>query len=308
MIVRLLISFALLIDVQLFSSAAPRKPSDWDNWTFNQKIIWRGLNLDPRIPYGPLVDKLQAKKIVQNEMPTAKVFFATDDPSQIFIKKLPDSFVMKANNVSGRATLVKDGRIIATKKHNGNFVSKKSTNSFLRAYATKWLASLYGRNKETQYALIKPMILFEEYLEDITNEIGLFFFNGKVRVIVVYFTGGYTKKPMVSYYDENWNQFNITNHPTLVLKTEPIERPPYMDKLIAFGERFAEKIDHVRIDFFVSKNDVYFGEFTFTTAGGHNLKNLNVMVGRHWNFPDPNDPLVNTYLNDLLDGIGRNCE
>jgi hypothetical protein len=69
-----------------------------------------------------------------------------------------------------------------------------------------------------------------------------------------------------------------------------------VDKLIALGERFAEKMDHVRIDFFVCNNDVYFGEFTFTTGGGYHLNHLNAMIGRNWDFPDPHDPLVNPYL------------
>lgn len=299
MIVRCLIFFILLVDVHVFSLSPPSKPSNWDNWTFDQKILWRGRNLDPRIPYGPLVDKLLVKKIVQKDMPTAKDIFATNDPSKIFMKKLPRTFVMKANNASGRGVLVKDGMVIATKKREANFVPRKCTNNFLRSYAQQWLNNLYAENEEKQYGLVKPMILFEEYLEDITMDIELYFFNGKARVITLFFIEGYTKNPVVSYYDENWNLFDTT-HPNFLVQTEPIEKPPYIDKLIAFGERFAEKIDHVRIDFFVSKNEIYFGEFTFTTGGGYNLNHLNVMVGSHWNFPDPKDPLANSYLNDLL--------
>lgn len=300
MFLRWLIFLTLIVDMEVFSlSPPPGKPSDWDNWTFAQKILWRGLNLDPRIPYGPLADKLRVKEIVQADMPTAKTLFATNDPSQILISKLPDSFIMKANNASGRGVLVKNGMVMATKKREANFVPKKCTNNFLRKYAKKWLSDLYKKNKEKQYGLIKPMILFEEYLEDITLDIELYFFNGKARVITLFFNEEYTKKPAVSYYDENWNLFDIS-HPKFLVKKELIEKPHYIENLIAFGERFAEKIDHVRIDFFVNNKNVYFGEFTFTTGGGHSLDHLNEMIGSYWDYPDPNDPFINPYVNELL--------
>lgn len=300
MTVRSLMIFILFISVKLFSLSPPDKPSEWDNWTFDQKISWRGVNLDPRIPYGPLVDKLLVKKIVEDHLPSAKTFFATDDPSQIDIEKLPSTFMMKANNASSRGILVKNGIVVSTKKRETSFIPMECTNDFLRSYAEQWLTNLYKENKEMQYGLVKPMILFEEYLEDISMDIELYFFNGKVRLISLFFIEDYTKKPMISYYDENWNIFETTHPKKLLVKNEPIEKPLYIDKLIAFGERFAEKIDHVRIDFFVSKKNIYFGEFTFTTGGGNNISHLNVMIGNHWDFPDPDDSLINPYLNDLL--------
>lgn len=300
MIFRGLLFFLLLIAPGF--SSVPEKPLNWNKWTFSQKIRWRGVNLDPRIPYGPLVDKLQVKHIVQDEVSTAKVFFATNDPAEIFLENLPNNFIMKANNASGRGVLVKDGVVIATKKRETNFVQKKCSNEFLRSYAKKWLINLDVAKKQKQYGLIEPMILFEEFLEDITMEIELYLFNGKVRVIAVFFVDGYNKNPVVSYYDENWNLFQI-NHPRFLTKSEPIEKPAYMDKLISFGERFGEKMDHVRIDFFLRGNDIYFGEFTFTTGGGYSLHHLNLMVGNYWDFPDPNDSLINPYLNNLLHAL-----
>ena len=162
--------------------------------------------------------------------------------------------------------MVKDGEVLATKKREAGFVPTQCTNDFLRSYAKKWLNSLYAADKEKQYELIKPMIFFEEYLDDIDMEVELYFFNGKARVITLFFVDGYINKPTVSYYDANWNLFNVI-HPKFTVKTDPIQKPPFVDKLIAFGERYAKKIDHVRIDFFITrKKEIYFGEFTFTTG------------------------------------------
>lgn len=302
---RSIIIFFLLIATQAFSLSPPSKPTGWDDWTFGQKIAWRGLNLDPRIPYGPLVDKLQVKQIVRDEMQVAKVFFATDDPSHIFIKKLPTTFVMKVNNSSGKSLLIKNGMLMKMKNQRVESSSKKCMISFLRSCAENWLVDVHVANKEKQYGLVKPMIFFEEYLENITMEVELYFFNGKVRLISLFSNDEFTGDVTASYYDEDWKIFDVT-HPMnscfcdYRVNTKPIEKPPYIDRLIAFGERFAEKIDHVRIDFFVRGQDIYFGEFTFTTEGGNNLDHLNTMMESYWDFPDPNNPLVNPYLDDLL--------
>jgi hypothetical protein len=287
-----LIVFFTLICTHIFCWSPPSKPADWDNWKFNQKIKWRGLNLDPRIPYGPLVDKIKVKQIVQKDIKVAQILFATDDPSEISMEKLPKTFIMKANNGCGRGILVKDGVVLGTKKQESNFSPIKCTDRYLRAYAKKWLSDLRELDQEKQYALVEPIIFFEEYLEDIKLEVELYFFNGKVRLITVYFMDGYTNAREVSFYNENWEKFDI-NHPRHRNRKTPIEKPFYIDDLIAFGERYAEKIDHVRIDFFINGDNVYFGEFTFTTSGGNGIDHLNAMIGTHWDFPDPTDPLFN---------------
>lgn len=290
----------MFLSINAFCEPPPNKPDGWDNWRFDQKVYWRGKHLDPRIPYAILVDKIKAKKVVQNHIKSAETYFATDDPSQIFIKNLPKTFMMKSNNGCGRGILVKNGFVLTTRKRESNFQPILCTNKFLRRYATNWLSTIYGENNEKQYALIKPMIFFENYIEGITHEIELYFFNGKVRVITLFFMDGYTNNPEVSYYDENWNLFNITEHPSFQVRTNPIEKPAYIDELIAFSERLVKTIDHVRVDFFIKEDEIYFGEFTFTTAGGARLDHLNKIIGNYWDFPDPKESLENPYLNDLL--------
>ncbi len=289
----------LLLNTQIFSVSPPKKPASWDSWQYHEKIRWRALHLDPRIPYVPLVDKIQVKEVVRGEMKTAQTFFITDDPSQIFMEELPSSFVMKSNNASSRGILVKNGIVLATKKRESDFQPTVCTNEFLRSYAEKWLNTPYAANHEKQYALIHSMILFEEYIEDITTEIELYCFNGKVRMIGLFFSSGYTNNPEISYYDANWNLFDVV-HPLFSMRTNVIEKPDYIDPLIAFAERFTKKIDHVRIDFFVKGEDIYLGEFTFTTAGGCKLDHLNAMLSEYWDFPSSKRSYVNHHLNNAL--------
>ncbi len=284
------------------SQTPPEKPADWDSWRFSEKIIWRGTHLDPRIPYGPLIDKLGVKKLIELDrgpIRAAKVLFATDDPSKIRLKNLPKTFIMKPNNASGRAVLVVDGMLVATKKREKDFTAQKCTNEFLRTVAHEWLVQPYLPDKEVQYSLIKPMVFFEEYLTEVSMEIQLYLFNQKVCVIGILLNDAYTSSPVMSYYDENWNLFDVF-HTQLETNFYPLNRPPYFDDLIAFAQRFTEGIDHVRVDFFINGDDLYFGEFTFTTGGGKWIEHLDVMVGNHWDFPDPKASLADSYVENLL--------
>lgn len=268
-------------------SPPPSCPAKWDEWLFYQKIGWRGLHLDPRIPYELLVDKLEVKKHVSDDILIAKTLFATDDPELIFIELLPKTFMMKANNACARGLLVKDGILMSTKKYDTKFVPIVATNEILRSYAKNWLESPYLADKELQYGLIKPMILFEEYLENHNMEIQLFCFSGKTQLIRIFFRGTCKNKhDLFSYYDSNWNLFPYSYQD---YETEEIEKPEYLDKLISFSEKFTTNIDHVRVDFFLNGKDVYLGEFTFTTSGGSKgliLDDLQKFLGDCWAYPD----------------------
>lgn len=265
-------------------SPLPEKPSCWDDWNFDEKIAWRGQHLDPRIPYGPLVDKLEVKNIVGNSIITAKTLFATNNIQLISTKALPENYVMKANNASGRGLLIKNGMVLARKKRDVDFVPIQATNEVLRSHAKYWLEDLFARNIELQYGLITPMILFEEYLENLTMDIELFCFNGKVQLIEILFIDHYKKNPVISFYDPNWNLLK-TSHPHHEVKNEKIDRPKWLDELIAFSEKFTQNIDHVRIDFYLNGDDIYFGEFTFTTGKGVIPKNFQQILGSYWPYP-----------------------
>lgn len=280
----LLFIFVMNSCVGFALSSIPEKPADWDEWIFNQKISWRGQHLDPRIPYASLVDKLKVKAIVGKNLLTAKTLFSTDNPRLIVLKALPKNYIMKANNASGRGLLVKEGLILASRKRDIDFIPIKATKKILRSYAKEWLETPYSPSTEMQYALMKPMIIFEEYLENLTMDIELFCFNGKVGLIEILFIDDYKKMPVISFYDANWNLLEAT-HPDLEVKNERIDKPEWLDELIRFVGRFTRNIDHVRVDFYFNGKDVYFGEFTFTTGGNVVPEKFQKMLGSYWEFP-----------------------
>ena len=156
----------------------------------------------------------------------------------------------------------------------------------MRSYADEWLKTPYSPGVEDQYALMKPMIIFEEYLENLKLDVELFCFHGEVKLIEVLFIEDYKKQPTISFYDRDWNLLETT-HPHHQVKNEKITRPLWLDQIIAFTEDFTikENIDHVRVDFYLNGKDIYFGEFTFTTGPGVIPESFQAMLGSYWSFP-----------------------
>ncbi len=274
-----------IASAESYPSNIPEKPSGWDHWTFDQKVAWRGQHLDPRIPYVSYADKLKVKEIVGNSILAAKTLFATDNYKLIFTQALPEKYVMKANNASGRGLLVMDKKILARKKRDVDFVPILATDSCLRYYARKWLSEPIAPDTEHHYSLIKPTILFEEYLENITMDIELFCFNGKVELIEILFIDSYKTNPVISFYDADWNLLKTT-HPIHCVRNEAIDRPIWLDKLFEFVQQYTQDIDQVRVDFYLNGEDIYFGEFTFTTGGEVVPATFQKTLGSCWKFPE----------------------
>jgi hypothetical protein len=265
----------------------PKKPFGWDEWTFDEKVAWRGKHLDPRIPYASYVDKVGVKQIVGNDILTAKTLHVTDNLKQIFAWQPPQKYLMKANNASGRGLLVVDEMILARMKRDRNFVPVPATQALLFSYAKQWLSTPYQSNAELQYGLIHPRILFEEYLEHITMDIELFCFNGEVELIEVLFIDSYKNDPVISFYDRNWNLLETT-HPTHTVRKTPINRPHWLDKLFVFVKHYTQNIDQVRVDFYLNGEYIYFGEFTFTTGAGVVPSFFQRRLGQCWKYPEVN--------------------
>lgn len=270
----------LLVITSLSFGAIPTKPKDWDNWTFDKKRSWRGKNPDPRIPYGLLVDKLKVKEIMgrQNTVGVAKTLYATDDPQTISIDNLPGSYLMKANNACKRGLKVIDGKLTA--KNKGKQISTPTpvTNEILQKFAADWLKSRYSaKYGERQYSLVTPMILFEEYLENYTMDIEFFCIYGKAHLIKA---GIYRDNFRVFFYDPEWNLLKTNTN------GKNLPKPEWLDKLAAFTEKLVQNIDHVRVDYIVCKDAIYFGEFTFTTGMHVVPRGLQQQLGSYWVYPE----------------------
>jgi hypothetical protein len=283
----ILIIFAIL---PVFLQAI-QEPANWDEMTFQEKIIWRGKNPDPRINYALLVDKLRVKDYVKDHVNVAHVYFATNQPQKISLKNLPSSFIMKPNNAAYRLLIVKDGMVIADKKRQGEFIPYPATDELLQQKAKEWLGKTFTPKKQKQYLLVKPMILIEELLEPISIELHFHCFYGEVKTMSYTADEVFSNVPGVSIYDRDWNLLPVTV-PGYDKKTEAIEKPYFLDDLIVITEELTKGTDYVRVDYMICEETPYFCEFTFTPFCGkvdYEPKSFLDEMSSYWRYPKKGD-------------------
>jgi hypothetical protein len=136
----------------------------------------------------------------------------------------------------------------------------------------------------------KPSIIAEEYIKDLSSqytspcEFKFYLFNGKILFILA--TNRKVNKKKFSFFDENFNQSPVTLYsvPSNELKFKWF-KPHYFDKLkedvYKIYEIFNKDMKNtfmgkfIRIDFFINKEDYWFGEFSLFPNGGRgdNLNN-----------------------------------
>lgn len=228
--------------------------------TFNEKLQW--LKINNRNPeYSIYVDKASVKEWVSGKIgsryviPTIGVW---DHPEDISYDSLPDKFVLKCTHDSGSVVVCKDKR------------------SFNREDASRKLKKACKRNmfwwgREWPYKNVKPRVIVEKYMEDLDDGNGeltdykFMCFNGTVKSIFTC-TERFSDGLKVTFFDRNWNKMPFQRH--YPSSTKPIKKPKNLDRMIEFAEILSEGIPFVRVDFYESNNDIYFGEMTFYPGNG----------------------------------------
>ena len=228
---------------------------------FNEKIQWLKLRRrDPR--FARLVDKLAVREYVAETIGAEYLVPHVAGPwrkaEEIDFDALPERFVLKCNHDSG-------GVVVCADK------SRFDREAACRKLTRNLKKNFYWPARETPYRHIKPLILCEEYLEDDSEE-GLrdykvYVFNGKTRFILVCSRRFTSKEGLhVTFYDLDWNVLPFREK--LPTEKEPEPRPEGLEKMLDFSERLAKSLLFARVDFYVNRGRIYFGEITlYPTAG-----------------------------------------
>ena len=96
----------------------------------------------------------------------------------------------------------------------------------------------------------------------------VFCFNGKPEYVAVYSDRQKNNGvPCQEIYDTDWNLIKEhTNH--YELPESFTGKPKYFDNLLKYAEILSKDFKHTRVDFFIEKDKIYFGEITFTSSAG----------------------------------------
>ncbi|WP_270525504.1 ATP-grasp fold amidoligase family protein [Longibaculum muris] len=226
--------------------------------TFNEKLQWLKL-YDRKKEYGIMSDKYLVREYIKKaigEEYLIPLFGVWDDANKIDFDKLPEQFVLKCNHDSGSVFICTD-----KKNFNKEKVVKKLNKALKRQY--------FWTSREWNYKIIEPKVIAEKYMIDNSGEdlkdYKFYCFNGLPKFIAVH-SGRFTNH-IRNFYTLDWEfipvQGGCPNNPLA-----DIERPAQLEKMIELAKKLSENLYHVRVDFYISNNQVYFGELTFHSAGG----------------------------------------
>lgn len=227
--------------------------------TYNEKLQW--LKLYDRNPaYTKMVDKYEVRQYIKETIGEEYLIQLVGGPWERFedidFAKLPDQFVLKCTHDSGSVAICKDKN-----EFDINGVRKK----FKRALRGNFF---YG-GREWPYKNVQPRIIAEKYMVDESStelkDYKIFNFDGQPKIIQVDFDR--FKNHRHNYYNTNWEfmdvYINDSNNPQVV-----IERPQRLSELLELAKRLSEGIPHIRTDFYLVGDKIYFGELTFYHESG----------------------------------------
>ena len=187
-----------------------------------------------------------------------------DSVEDIDLDKLPNQFVMKMNNASGRNYICRD----KSKCEWGKV--KRQFKEWLKDNEYAWWTG------EWHYKYIKPRIIVEKYLEDLGDtsliDYKIQVFNGRAFDFFVCYNRDNSmqiegsREVCYDCYDINWNR--TEDIPQRWHKNRrPIPQPVTLDKMIKMANDCCQGIPYCRFDVYEINGKVIFGEMTFTPHG-----------------------------------------
>ncbi|MFS0614935.1 ATP-grasp fold amidoligase family protein [Lederbergia ruris] len=225
---------------------------------FNDKLQWLKLNWHDTLAI-KCADKYEVRWFVKERIGEEylnEIYGVYESVDEINIDRLPNSFVLKGTHGSGYNIICK----IKTEIHWGKEFKKMR----------RWLReNYYWQNREWVYKDIKPRIICERYLEEPgmgqLRDYKIFCFNGVPKLIEVDFDR--FDKHKRNLYDLDWNLIDAEiRHPKD--RHMNITRPKRLSEMLELAGILSKDFPHVRVDFYVVEDKIYFGELTFFHGSG----------------------------------------
>ncbi len=230
--------------------------------TFNEKLQWLKL-YDRSSKYTLLVDKYLVRDYVRDilgEEYLIPLIGVWDSPDEIDFDALPNQFVLKCNHNSGL------GMCICKDKSNLNIEKVK------RELKKGLKQDYYLTGREWPYKDVPRKIICEKFISNEStgdkdlSDYKFMCFNGKVKCSFVC-TDRFSEKGLhVTFFDRNWGLMPFKRcYPSC---NSILPKPINYEKMLELAEKLSEGIPFVRVDFYESSGNIYFGELTFYPGSG----------------------------------------
>ena len=223
--------------------------------TFAEKIQWMKLyDHDERLVI--CADKYLVRDLIKEKIGEEYLIpmpFVWDSWKQIDFSSLPDKFVLKPNNSSGRVLICKDK-------------SKLDINSAIKEIKKWEKENLTKRTGEWVYEKIPFKIVCEEYLADDIVDYKMYFADGKFMCTQI-IAGRSERAKRFGYFDDKWNLLNIRRYGYKSFVSEA-EKPEKYEEMLGIAKTLAQGFKFMRVDLYYVNKKIYFGELSFYPNNG----------------------------------------
>lgn len=241
------------------------KMGKWINWKhpkrFTEKLQW--LKLYNRKPeYTSMVDKCLVKEYVAKKIdskyiiPTIGVW---DSVETIEWDKLPNQFVLKTTHGGG-------GNGVVICKDKSSFDKQEASEKLIKSLGK----DIYSTYREWPYKNVRKRIIAEQLIKN--DSIGelrdykFFCFHGQVKFFKI--DMGRFIEHHANYYTPEGTLLPFGEKDFMPDINAKVEMPKQLGKMIELAETLSAHLPFLRVDFYETDENIYFGELTFFPAGG----------------------------------------
>ncbi len=241
---------------------------------FTEKLFRRmiAVNRGEHPEFTSLADKYAVRAYVASKVGEEyliKLLWHGEDPNAIPFDSLPTEYVIKSNHACHQVIVVKGD----------------ADRTDIQRRVSGWLkTNFYWANREFQYYHIKPRVLIEEFLTNQDGECPLDYrfwcFGGHPEVIQM---GNHAHDNINSFFDTEWNLLDLYYREGAL--RPHLSKPKNLDEMKSIASRLSAPFDFVRVDLYNIDGRIYFGELTFTPAGGgiqFRPESWDVKLGEKW--------------------------
>lgn len=239
------------------------------NWKhprdINEKINWLKFNSDTS-KWTEYSDKYAVRDYVKDkgfEDILVPLYGKWDNVSSIDFSQLPTSFVLKTNHGSGSIVIVKD--------------KSQCDEAKIRKDIANWLKEPFGKLQgEPHYLSIERCVIAEALLVPSDSfsfslvDYKIWCFNGTPKYVLVCYNRT-SSAVYLELYDTEWNYLPQKSHFTDHYRNGGgvVPKPRNLGKMLEVASRLSVGFPQVRVDLYDNNGQVFFGEMTFTSAGGY---------------------------------------
>lgn len=223
------------------------------------------------------VDKINAKECAAAAIGQEYVIptIAIIDPAHsVDIDSLPNQFVIKANHNSGTVALIRDK-------------TDADLPSIIKAMQRSLTTNYYHIWRELPYKLITPKLFIEPLISEDPRDLTdykFFCFKGQPKFFfIAQDRHSPDKKLKFDFYDMNLEKLAVTQE--YDQSDYGFKPPANFNKMIEIATRLSAGFEHVRIDLYSVKGQIYFGEYTFYHFSGlqpFRPRDYDFVLGKLW--------------------------